>query len=122
MEREYAAVIERLLSKGTGEDVVVKNLVAHLTKVGRMKLLPMILRELKVSAARAKSLGARVEVAKKEGAKTALAGARALGIEAEEATVNPNLLSGWRARKQGTLVDRSGKRALTDIYQAIVKA
>ncbi len=122
MENLYATVVTRLLASGRKEDEIVGNLVKHLKAKGRVKLLPGILRALKTQMERSKTLGATVEVASKEEAKTALAEAKALGIDAEEAVVNPILLSGWRARKEGVLVDRSGKRALTDIYRGIVKA
>ena len=122
MENLYATVVTRLLASGRKEDEIVGNLVKHLKAKGRVKLLPGILRALKIQMERNKTLGATVEVASKEEAKAALAEAKALGIDAEEATVNPILLSGWRARTEGVLVDRSGKRALTDIYRGIVKA
>jgi len=122
MENLYATAIQRLLSSGMKEDAVVQNLVGHLKERGRLKLLPAILASLKTLAARSVTLGASVEVASKEDGKAALEAAKALGIEATEAVVNPILLSGWRARSQGTLIDRSGKRALTDMYHSIVKA
>jgi len=122
MENVYATVVTRLLASGKKEDEVVKNLLAHLKEKGRLKLLPAILRALKLEEERGQTLGASVEVAREEDAKAALAEAKTLGIDAETAVVNPILLSGWRARKEGVLVDRSGKRALTDIYRAAVKA
>ena len=61
MEKQYATVIGRLIAKGENEDAVMKNLMAHLTETGRVKLLPAILRELKVIFARRKTLGATVE-------------------------------------------------------------
>ncbi len=122
MENLYATVVTRLLASGKKEDEVVGNLVKHLKLKGRVKLLPGILRALKIQMKRSETLGASVEVATKEDSKAALAEAKALGIDAEEAVVNPILLSGWRGRKEGVLVDRSGKRALTDIYRSIVKA
>lgn len=117
----YAKVIQNLITKGVSESDVMKNLMAHLERKGRVKLLPSILRDLKVEQARATVTGATVEVAKEEDAKQALASAKAQGITAEKAQVNPLLLSGWRAREGGTLIDRSGKRALVDLYARIVK-
>lgn len=122
MEELYATVVTRLLAHGKKEDEVVKNLVAHLKEKGRVKLLPGILRSLVTLQERNRTLGATVEVAHEKDAKHALAEAKALGIEADKAVVNPILLSGWRARKEGMLVDRSGKRALSDLYHGIVKA
>lgn len=122
MENLYATAIQRLVSSGMKEEAVMKNLMAHLKQRGRVKLLPAILGSLKTLVARSVTLGASVEVAKKGDEKKAIAEAAALGIEVSEASVNPILLSGWRARSEGTLIDRSGKRALTDMYRSIVKA
>ena len=122
MENVYAAAIERLLSQGVKEDALMKNLMTHLKARGRVKLLPAILRSLKVNQVRSTVTGASVEVARKEDATKALSEAAALGITADKAVVNESLLSGWRGRSKGVLVDKSGKRALTDIYQRVVKA
>lgn len=122
MENLYAAALERLLAKGEKEEVVMKNLMAHLKARGRVKLLPAILRALKVTKIRSAVTGATVEVARKEDASKALSEAAQHGINAETAVVNESLLSGWRGRSKGVLVDQSGKRALTDIYQRVVKA
>lgn len=121
MSEMYAKVIQNLITKGVSESDVMKNLMAHLERKGRVKLLPSILRDLKVVQARAVVTGATVEVATEADAKHALASAQAEGITAEKAQVNPLLLSGWRAREGGKLVDRSGKRALVDLYARIVK-
>jgi hypothetical protein len=72
--------------------------IAHLRATGRLKLLPRVLRELRVEAARAKRLGAKMETAKE----------------------NPALISGWRKIENGILTDTTGKRALLDIYKSIV--
>ena len=117
----YAKALARLLEKGASEDMLVKNLVAHLRERGRMKLLPGIVRELETLKARSATTGATLEVAKKEDAAKALEAAKHEGIEAKEAIVNPSLLRGWRARVGGKLVDRSGKRALIDLYARIVR-
>lgn len=70
---------------------------AHLSRTGRLKLLPHILRELKVEAERAKKLAPRKETAQQ----------------------HPSLISGWRTIEGGTLIDRSGKGALIEIYRQI---
>jgi len=75
-----------------------KTLVAHLEKTGRMKLLPRVLRELKMHAARAEKL-----VSKKETAKQ-----------------NPALISGWRSIENGVLTDTTAKRALLEIYKKAI--
>lgn len=71
--------------------------IAHLSRTGRMKLLPQVLRELKEEEARAKLTAPRKETAKE----------------------HPSLVSGWRSIEDGMLTDRTGKRALLDIYKKI---
>lgn len=72
--------------------------VAHLKRTGRMKLLPFVLRELRTDGLRTKKLAPKMETA----------------------TENPSLISGWRKIENGQLTDRSGKRALIDIYKKII--
>jgi len=70
----------------------------RLARTGRLKLLPQVLRELEEAEARAKKTAPRKETAAK----------------------NPSLISGWRSIENGVLTDRTGKRALIDIYQKII--
>ena len=107
--------------EGSDEAKLVSGLVAHLKQSGRMKLLPSILVELKKAAARRQHLTPQVEVASAHEAKEAVAAASKAGIEVKEATVNPSLITGWRARSGGALVDTSGKQALVDLYRHITK-
>ena len=71
--------------------------IAHLKRVGRMKLLPQVLLELQREEARAKKLAP----------------------QRETATENPSLISGWRTLENGMLTDHPGKSALIDIYKKI---
>ncbi len=120
--RVYAQVLRNLSLKGDASDAtIVKNLMQHLKASGRMKLLPGILRELKTEEAEAAALAPSVEVARKEDQKQALTAAKAAGVEVEEATVNPDLISGWRARSGSQLVDRSGKKQLIELYRNITR-
>lgn len=119
MEETYAHAIHNALKKGKNEDELVSSLMKHLKAEGRMKLLPAILRSLRTLQARTATLGASVEVATESGKAKALAEAKAEGIDAKDAVVNESLISGWRAREGGRLIDRSGKRALVDIYRRI---
>jgi len=75
-----------------------KKFIAHLKRTGRLKLLPQVLAELKREEARAAKCAPRVETARK----------------------NPTLISGSRSLKDGILIDRTGKRALLDMYQKII--
>jgi hypothetical protein len=75
-----------------------ESLKEHLSRTGRLKLLPRILRELEVREARAKTAKPWKETAKE----------------------NPALISGFRSIEDGVLTDRTGKRALLDIYQKVI--
>ena len=118
----YAHAINRLIEAGNDEKKLGDTLMAHLKESGRLKLLPGILAELNASALRNASVADSVEVAHESDAPAALAAAKAEGVEASKAHVNHTLLSGWRARSKGTLIDRSGKRALIDLYRKIANA
>lgn len=72
--------------------------IAHLKRTGRMKLLPSVLRELRIEEARANKLAPRMETS----------------------VDNPSLISGWRKLENGVLTDRSAKSALIDIYRNII--
>jgi hypothetical protein len=72
--------------------------IEHLRRTGRIKLLPQVLRELQVEAAREKNLNQKRETAKE----------------------NPALISGWRQIEDGLLTDHTGKRALIDVYRNII--
>jgi F0F1-type ATP synthase delta subunit len=122
MERTYAQALFELSQKpGADPHVLVEQLVAHLKETGRMKLLPRIARELKRLDSRAQSFGVHLEVASEAEVASAEAEARALGIEAR-ATVNPSLVTGWRARLGSRIIDRSGKRALLELYRQILRS
>ncbi len=107
----------------TGEtavaDVAVTKLVRHLKSMGRMKMLPQIVRELRTIAARRNALHPRLEVASAKEVPAALKDAKTLGIAVEQVEINPSLIRGWRAQSRGRLIDRSAKQALIQIYQKV---
>lgn len=118
MEVLYATVVEKLSKEGNTN--VAESLIAHLKSRGRTKLLPKILQALQNRASQSVHT-ARLEVAT-EGEKThALEEAKMLGLTPEHVVVNHSLIRGWRAWSKNQLVDRSGKRALVDLYQNIVR-
>lgn len=119
MEKTYARAVFNLSQKPEASaDEIVKTLVAHLKEVGREKLLPRILRELKRLDERSSSLGEILEVASEQEKALAMKEAQELGITAP-AVINDVLVSGWRARTGSRVIDRSGKRALLDLYRTI---
>ncbi len=117
----YTRLLEAVAETGDKAvaDAAVTKLIVHLKSMGRMNMLPKIARELKKVAARRHALRARVEVASESEEAAALRAAAASGIVAGRARVNPALIRGWRAQSGGTLVDRSAKRALINIYQRV---
>ena len=96
-------------------------LVKELKDRGELKQLSGILRSARKESARQRSLAPVVEVGRAEDADAALRAASAAGIDARKAVVNPTLIRGWRARARGMLVDRSGKRALVDLYRNVTR-
>jgi len=119
MEKTYAKALYDLTVKpGADAAKLVDSLIAHLKAEGRLKLLPRILRELKRLDARHTSLADFLEVASEKEKAAAHAEAKALGINAEP-VVNETLVTGWRARTGSRIIDRTGKRALLDLYRTI---
>lgn len=119
MEKEYAQALYDLAHKpGAHASELVKKLVAHLKEKGREKLLPRIGRELSRIEARAETFGEMLEVASEHEKAKAEREAKEFGISAK-AQVNQDLVTGWRARSGSRIIDRSGKRALLELYRQI---
>jgi F0F1-type ATP synthase delta subunit len=118
---DYTRLLEATaeLEDKTVSDVAITKLILHLKSIGRMKMLPQIVRELKKVAARRHALRPHVEVAHQKEEAAALMAAAEAGIIARHASVNTSLIYGWRAREGGRLIDRSAKRALLHIYQQV---
>ncbi len=100
-------------------DAAVTKLILHLKSSGRIKMLPQIVSELRRVAARRHALQPVVEVASEKESAVALRAAANEGIIAKRALVNSSLISGWRARGAGKLIDHSAKAALVSIYKKI---
>ncbi len=119
MISEYTHILEEVArtKDSSVANFAISRLITHLKKVGQMNILRTIVRELRKSDARHKALAPCVEVAKEKDATEALRRASALGITADKVMINPLLISGWRARGNGKLIDHSAKYALIKIYQ-----
>ncbi|MDB5189753.1 MAG: hypothetical protein JWN49_79 [Parcubacteria group bacterium] len=119
MEKTYAKVMWKLSHQdGADLNALVARLIEQLQSRGRMKLLPRILAELKKLEAGSGDATSFIEVATEKEKAAAMAFANDLGIKTD-VVVNSSLISGWRVLGKGTLTDRSGKRALIDIYRSI---
>ncbi len=122
LHKDYAQALFNLAQKPEAKAAdLVKKLVTHLQVSGREKLLPHILREYKRIEARAEVLDESLEVASQSEKAAAVREAKEFGITAH-ANVNESLVSGWRAQKGSRVIDRSGKRALLDLYRTIARA
>jgi F0F1-type ATP synthase delta subunit len=120
MQKLYAKAIDELAqTSGANAKKLAAQLSAHLAASGRSKLLPGILRELRILAARRAKLEPALEVASQAEADEALREAKKEGIIATKTRVNHDLIKGWRARSGGTLIDRSAKRSLIDLYRSV---
>lgn len=118
---EYADAIANLSAKGESDAKVAGGILHALRARGELKLLPSLARELRTRAMRASALDAHVEVAHEKDKASALSQAKEAGIDASSALVNASLISGWRAYDASKLVDRSGKRALVELYRAATR-
>ncbi len=118
MEKQYAQAL-LTMAHSTDEATLVQGLVKTLKADGRMKLLPGIVRELKLLSAREAKLAPVLEVSSSKEEAAAKAVLKKEGIEVSETRVTPSLIQGWRVRANGLLWDHSAKRSLLDIYKHI---
>jgi|GEM_PF-493800 len=121
MKKIYAKAIEQLVQKNSHTEAEVATLLLeHLRKSGRLKLLTGIQAELKILAKRKENTSStHLEVARSAEREYALLEAQNVGMETKEVIITPSLISGFRVRKGGFLIDHSGKRALVDMYRAV---
>jgi F0F1-type ATP synthase delta subunit len=116
----FAQALYSLAQKdGADAKKLVTQLKTYLAESGRIKLLPSILQELRKIEAREAKLMPAVEVALEKDAAKALSEADAAGVHVAKATINPSLISGWRAMGNGKLYDNSAKRSLIEVYRKI---
>ena len=120
MNRLYAKALWKVKEKGVDDTTLVSNLMKHLRERGREKLLPGILRELKVLKEQEKYQKGVVEVARESEKTSAKEAAKSAGIITDDIRINPSLIRGWRARSGSTLVDRLAKRSIIDLYERII--
>ncbi len=119
MEKVYAQAVIELEAKGVKTPELTKHLIAHLTKAGRLKLLPKILRELKKIDARHAKEWSALEVASDADTAHAKKELESMGVHVGEVKKNPSLIKGWRILQKDTLIDRSAKKSLVNLYTNI---
>ncbi len=119
MPSDYAKAIYRLKQRGDLTDAqIAENLRLHLTRAGKTKLLPAIVRELKRLSYMKQDVSV-VEIASEAARIPAVAAAKELGNQEQDVRINDALISGWRVKTRDTLIDRSGKRFLIDLYRSV---
>ncbi|HQU07664.1 MAG: hypothetical protein B7X04_01950 [Parcubacteria group bacterium 21-54-25] len=122
LSRQYAAALMRLGAlPGANEATLTKRLITHLRAKGRLGLLPSIVRALKKHAAQTAHTRPLLETARVEDRQETMRAAAQAGLSTPDVVVNETLIRGWRAQVAGVLVDRSAKRALTELYQNLTR-
>lgn len=120
--RQYAQALSTLTERSAQEsDKYVDNLLKHLKKTGRMKLLPHIYTALLVDQKRREEARAVIEIATEKDRARAVAKATALpGLKDVRVVERPELLRGWRIRTKDMLIDSSAKNNLLQMYYKII--
>ncbi len=122
MPETYAHALVSLVQCGdvTVEEAV-SNLSGSLRKTGKLKLLPAILAALKKYEYQVQRSSDVLEVANDATITIAKQEAAAAGINADHILINDSLIQGWRARSNGKLIDKSGKKFLIDVFSRSVQ-
>ena len=118
MENAYAQAILTLIDSGHAPDEAVRRVKQSLERSGRLSLFPRIARAVvrlsEKQAGRMPKLFVADEASKASAKKEVAA---ALSLEADiPAVIDETLIGGWRYVENGTLMDRSYKQQLLDMY------
>jgi F0F1-type ATP synthase delta subunit len=119
MEKVYAQAIAKKVREGADEADLVKALQLHLERMGRVKLLPRIVAELKREVARNAKTEPVLELAHEGLREGALKELSSLGLSVSDIRINTDLIEGWRVRTEDTVLDKSAKRSLVELYKRI---
>ena len=128
MKQAYVTALTNCILGGLAIDKALVNTKALLVRKGHQRLWPQILRATKrVLEARLKSSVPQVVVAKIDGVatekiKSALLALGAAENEAYTVIEDSTLVGGFTARFGGTLLDKSYKRVLVNLYRNITKS
>jgi F0F1-type ATP synthase delta subunit len=128
MKQAYVTALTNSILSGLPIEEALTNVKALLVRKGHQRLWPQILRATKrVLEARLKSSVPQVSVAKTGvvSAETIKSALLAIGVAEDEVyviTEDNTLVGGFTARFKGTLLDKSYKRVLVDLYRNITKS
>ena len=96
-----------------------RRFVALLEKRGHQKLLPAIIQKVERLTLRHNKIGkTTLTIAKESDAPSALKEVSSYGTP-QVTTIDPSIIGGWRFRSTATLVDRTYKRMLLDLYRNV---
>ncbi len=119
--RQYAQALSALVQRSPqSSDKYIDNLLLHLKKTGRVKLLPHIYGALLVYQKRARASEPVIEIATGKDSRAAAAATTRLGLKNVRTIERPELLHGWRIRTRETLLDSSAKNNLLQMYYNII--
>ncbi len=121
MAFQYAQALSILATHSPElSDKYMDNLLSHLKKAGRMKLLPHIYTALLVDQKRIEKGRSVIEIATEKDRASAVAKAtESLGLKNIRVIERPELLRGWRIRTKNMLIDSSAKNNLLQMYYKI---
>lgn len=116
---EYAALLLEL-SKSSETAKVEEKFLALLEKRGHLKLLPSIVTAYERLVAKEKAVSEPVlTIARESDRHYALAAAKAEmgGAPSPRVQIDAKQVGGWRLQNGSTLIDRTEKRMLLDLYR-----
>ncbi|MBT9167965.1 MAG: ATP synthase subunit delta [Syntrophomonadaceae bacterium] len=128
MKQSYVTALTNSILGGIAVEEALTNVKMLLIRRGHQRIWPQILRATKrVLEARLKSSVPQVAVAKSgtvpaETIKSALLAISVAENDAHTITEDSTLVGGFTARFKGTLLDKSYKRVLVDLYRNITKS
>jgi F0F1-type ATP synthase delta subunit len=117
MEKLYAQVLWRILDNGMDHAHAVSSLAKVLKRDGRMALMPKIAKAFRRIAQAQAAKSPRIFVARSAEITHAQ---KASGHPNASVTVDETLIGGWRLESAESIIDRSFKKYLLDIYNAAV--
>lgn len=121
MARNYAKALSTLIARSPKlSDKYVVNLITHLKKTGRIKLLPHIHTALVAGQRRREAINTVIEIAGEEDRLPATKAGAEMGLKDVRIVKCPELLRGWRIRTKDTLLDTSAKNNLLQMYYHII--
>jgi F0F1-type ATP synthase delta subunit len=129
MEHAYAQALQRAVENGMTPHAAVKRIKELLGNEGRLGLLPRVARAFAHLSERERSRNDVVLTVAREkderGAKGEvrdILGSLKADADSLRTQVDDSLIGGWRLEGRGTLVDRSHKAQLLDIYHRVTRA